>query len=57
MDGDARPPSNRTAAQEASNINGNKNANHNSDNNNKQVKLKETLKSKSRKTFHSAKGE
>ena len=32
MDGDARPPSNRTVAQEASTINGNQNVKHNSDN-------------------------
>ena len=46
MDGDARPPSNRTVAQEASNINGNQNAKHNSDHKNKQAKLNETQNSK-----------
>ena len=51
MDGDARPPSNRTVAQEASNINGNKNAKHKSDNKNKQVKLNEIQKSNLNKQF------
>ena len=49
MDGDAYPPSNRTVAQEASNIHGNTNAQNKSEHRVKQVKLNETQKSKLKK--------
>ena len=51
MDGDARPPSNRTVAQEASNIHGNKNAKNKSVHIIKQVKLNETQTSQLKKHF------
>ena len=48
MDGDARPPSNRTVAQEASNMNGNNNANNQIQHKVKQVRLKEIQKQNER---------
>ena len=57
MDGDARPPSNRTMAQEASNIHGHKNAKLKKTTKDehlvKQVRLNEIQKSK-RKTHFTA---
>ena len=44
MDGDARSSSNRTVAQEASNMNGNKNANTKNQHKVKQVRLSEIQK-------------
>ena len=51
MDGDARPPSKRTVAQEASNIHGNKNAKIKNEHKNKHVQLNETQTSKLKKHF------
>ena len=51
MDGDARPPSKRTVAREASTINRNQDAKQDNEDKSKQVKLNEIQKSKLKKHF------